>query len=233
MEVEGQGGGGLTPEVPIVLHHLNNSRSHRIIWLLEELKVNYTIKQYMRGSDMLAPKELSEVHPLGKSPVITDGPHTIAESGAIIEYLVDKYGPQLKPGVEDTEHRLHYTFWLHYAEGSLMSPLLMKLIFDATVTRSPFFIRPIARGISSAVHASFITPNLKKHFAFVEKHLETNEYFCGDKFSAADIQMSFPIQAGNSRGSEHIGPKTKEWLAKVEGRDAYKVTLEKGGKYDL
>jgi len=219
------------PSEPIILHHLNKSRSQRILWLLEELKVNFKIKSYERGPDFLAPKELSDVHPLGKSPVITDGPYTISESGAIIEYLVDKYGPKLKPSVEDTEARLQYTFWLHYAEGSLMTPLLLQIIFTAVVIKSPFLIRFIARAISNSVFASFINPNAQKHFAFIEKHLEKNQYFCGKDFSAADIQMSFGVKAGVARFPEFVGEKSKEWLKRVEERQAYKDALEMGGDY--
>ena len=176
---------------------------------------------------------MAEVHPLGKSPVITDGGRTIAESGAIIEYLVDNYGPNLKPSVEEKDARLEYTFWLHFAEASLMTPLLLKLVFDTVVTRSPFFIRPIARGIADSVTRSYILPNSEKHFTFIEKHLEKNPYFCGDKFSAADIQMSFGVQGGISRVPTVVGPITRKWLANVESRDAYKKALEKGGQYDL
>jgi len=175
---------------------------------------------------------LAEVHPLGKSPVITDGPLTIAESGAIIEYLVDKYGPELKPSADDSAGRLQYTFWLHYAEGSLMPLLVMKHIFGNVVTRSPFFIRPIARGISNSVHEHYITPSLKKHFAFIEAHLAKNKYFTGDKFSAADIQMSFPISA-TARAGELVGPgpKTMEWIQGIKEMESYKKALEKGGNF--
>jgi glutathione S-transferase len=172
------------------------------------------------------------VHPLGKSPVITDGGRTVAESGAIIEYLVDKYGPRLKPGSDDTEGRLQYTFWLHYAEGSLMTPLLFKIVFDTVVTRSPWLVRPIARGISSSVATGFFNPTAKKHFAFIEAHLEKNPYFCGKDFSGADIQMSFGVQGGVKGFSDYVGPKTREWLKKMEAREAYQRALQKGGKYD-
>jgi len=214
----------------IVLHHLDNSRSQRIIWLLEELQVNYTIKNYKRGPDQLAPKELTQIHPLGKSPVITDGPYTIAESGAIIEYLVDTYGTHLKP--DEKEAKMQYTFWLHYAEGSLMTPLLLRLVFDIVVTKTPFLVKFVAKSISNSVSDAFITPNLKKHFAFIESHLEKNEYFTGNRFSAADVQMSFGIQGGVSRAPQFVGPKTRKWLSEMVARDAYKKALEKGGKFD-
>jgi glutathione S-transferase len=215
----------------ITVHHLNNSRSQRILWILEELNLPYEIKHYSRDPEtMLAPKELEQVHPLGKSPVITEGDLTVAESGAIVEYIVEKHGPQLKP--TDEKEKLLYTFWLHYAEGSLMGPLVMKLVFDAVVEKVPFLIRPIAKAIRGAVFEATVTPNLKKHFSFIESHLEKSEYFCGSKFSAADIQMSFGIQAGLDK-TEFVGPKSKEWLKKVEAMDSYKKALEKGGPFSI
>jgi glutathione S-transferase len=218
--------------MPIVVHHLNNSRSQRILWLLEEIKLDYELKVYQRDPQtMLAPKELAEVHPLGKSPVISDGENTLAESGAIIEYFVDNYGPKLKP--VDPKSKLQYTFWMHYAEGSLMSPLLMKLVFDTVVEKVPFIIRPIAKGIREAVFSATVTPNLKKHFSFIETHLEKNEFFCGKEFSAADIQMIFGIQAGVERATEFTGPKTKEWLKRMEAMDSYKKAIEKGGPFSI
>ncbi|KAI8892995.1 glutathione S-transferase [Globomyces pollinis-pini] len=213
--------------MPITLHHLNFSRSHRILWLLEEVKADYNIKFYQRNQDYLAPKELKDVHPLGKSPVITDGDSTIAESGAIIEYLVGNYGPHLKP--TQKEANLKYTFWLHYAEGSLMQPLLLRLIFDNIVKAVPFIIRPVAKGIDSAITKKLIAPELEKHFAFIENHLSQNEFFAGSEFSASDIQMNFPICAAMDRCGEYIGESTKKWLKKMEERPAYRIAIEKGG----
>jgi glutathione S-transferase len=137
----------------IVLHHLNNSRSQRILWLLEELGVEYEVKRYQRDAKtMLAPPALRAVHPLGKSPVLTDGDLTLAESGAIIEYLVERYGEGRFIPAAGTPERLRYTFWLHYAEGSAMPPLLMALVFHRIETAPmPFFVRPIARSIVKKV----------------------------------------------------------------------------------
>ena len=149
----------------ITVHHLNNSRSQRVLWLLEELGLPYEIKRYERDpKTMLAPASLRKIHPLGKSPVITDGELTLAESGAIIEYLVDRYGNgRLRPALDTPEH-LRYTYWLHYAEGSAMPPLLLKLIFDQ-IEKSPmlFFVRPIARSITNRVKSSFIEPQIAQH----------------------------------------------------------------------
>ena len=185
----------------ILVHHLNNSRSQRILWLLEELGVPYEIKRYARDAKtMLAPPELRAVHPLGKSPVITDGPNTVAESGAIIEYLLDRYGDgRLRPAAGSAD-RLRYTYWLHFAEGSAMPPLLMKLVFDRIeASPMPFFVRPIARGIANNVKTNFILPNLERHLAFMEGELAARDWFAGPDFSAADIQMSFPVEVSRVR----------------------------------
>ena len=156
----------------IVLHHLNKSRSQRIIWLLEELGLPYEIKHYQRDKQtMLAPPELRAVHPLGKSPVITDGDITVAESGAIVEYLVDREGGRLRPA-QGTPEFLRYRYWLHFAEGSAMPPLLMKLVFDKVASAPmPFFVKPVARGISAQVLKSFVMPNIERQLDFMEAEL--------------------------------------------------------------
>lgn len=201
--------GGSCPKeakLMIVVHHLNNSRSQRVLWLLEELGLEYEIKRYERDpKTMLAPASLRAVHPLGKSPVITDGELTLAESGAIIEYLVERYGASEGKGrlapAAGTPAYLRYRYWLHYAEGSLMSPLLLKLVFDK-IERSPmpFFAKPIARAISGKAKSSFITPQIVMHLDYLEGELENNEWFAGKEFSAADVQLSFPIEAAAARG---------------------------------
>lgn len=220
----------------IIVHHLNNSRSQRVLWLLEELGLEYQIKFYERDPNtMLAPASLMEVHPLGKSPVITDGDLTIAESGAIVDYLVNRYGNgQLMP-VRESRDYLRYNYWLHYAEGSAMSPLLMKLVFDR-IERSPmpFFVKPIARGIAQKVKASFISPQITRHLDYLEAEISKTGWFVGEDFSAADIQMSFPLEAAASRGGLNGSrPNLMAWLAKIHARKAYVAALQKGGKYDL
>ena len=218
----------------ITVHHLNNSRSQRILWLLEELGLEYQIKRYERDpKTMLAPPELRQVHPLGKSPVITDGTITVAESGAIVEYLVDKYGDgQLKPAA-GTPERLRYTYWLHYAEGSLMPPLLLKLIFDKIESAPmPFFIKPIARAISGKTKSAFINPQLTTHLDYLEAELGKAAWFAGPEFTAADIQMSFPLEAATVRGGLNSSrPKLMAFLDRVHARPAYKKAIERGGKY--
>lgn len=218
----------------IIVHHLNNSRSQRVLWLLEELGVPYEIKPYQRDAKtMLAPPELRQVHPLGKSPVITDGDLTIAESGAIVEYLIDRYGEgSLKPEA-GTPERLRYTYWLHYAEGSAIPPLLMKLVFDE-VERAPmpFFIRPIAKAISGNVKKAFINPQIKQHLDYMEAELGKSTWFAGKEFTGADIQMSFPLEAAASRaGLKESRPHLMAYLKRIQSRPAYKRALKKGGPY--
>jgi glutathione S-transferase len=220
----------------LVVHHLNNSRSQRVLWLLEELELPYEIKRYKRDPQtMLAPTSLREVHPLGKSPVITDGKLTLAESGAIIEYLIERYGNgRLVPALGTLEH-LRYTYWLHYAEGSAMPPLLLKLIFDQIEKNPmPFFVRPIARSIVSRVKSSFIEPQIAQHLDYMEAELGKSTWFTGNEFTAADIQMSFPLEAAVARGGLNASrPKLMAFLNRIHTRPAYQQALERGGAYEL
>jgi len=222
----------------IVLHHLNNSRSQRVLWLLEELGLAYTIEFHQRQPSLRAPADLRAIHPLGKSPVIVDGDNTIAESGAIIEYLVDRYGKGRLVPPPDTEARLRYTrytYWLHYAEGSLMPPLLVELLAGQIAgPQMPWLARPVARRIAGALRDRFIDPEIKLHLDFIERELEKSLYFCGRDFTAADIQMSFPLEAAAARGGlDPSRPKTWDWLNRVHARPAYRRALEKGGSYEL
>lgn len=220
----------------IVVHHLNNSRSQRILWLLEELGVEYEIKKYQRDpKTMLAPAELRAIHPLGKSPVITDGDATLAESGAIIEYLLERYGNGRFIPAAGTPDKLRYTYFLHYAEGSAMTPLLMKLVFDRVETSPmPFFAKPIARGIAQKVKGGYIMPQIVQHLAYLEAELGKAIWFAGAEFSGADIQVSFVLEAAASRGG--LGeqyPKLMAFLERIHARPAYQRALERGGKYEL
>jgi len=220
----------------ITVHHLNNSRSQRVLWLLEELGLPYEIKKYQRDAKtMLAPPELTQVHPLGKSPVITDDGQTIAETGAIVEYLIERYGNgRLAPAV-GTPERLRWRYWLHFAEGSAMPPLLLKLIFERIkVTPMPFFAKPIAKGISNKVLAAMVEPNLKRQLDFMEAELGKSEWFAGAEFSAADIQMSFPVEAAAQRaGLDASRPKLMAFLKRIHVRPSYKKALERGGPYSF
>ena len=221
----------------IIVHHLNNSRSQRILWLLEELGLPYELKRYQRDpKTMLAPASLKAVHPLGKSPVITDGAHTIAESGAIIEYLIERYGNGRLIPAAGTPQKLRWTYWLHFAEGSAMPPLLMKLVFDKVESSPmPFFVKPIARGIASKVKNSFILPNIHSQLAYMEAELEQTKWFAGNEFTAADIQMSFPLEAAHARGglTAQTHPRLTDWLARIHARPAYLRAIERGGEYAL
>jgi glutathione S-transferase len=219
----------------ITLHHLNNSRSQRILWLLEELGCEYEIKKYQRDPQtLLAPAELRRVHPLGKSPVITNGADTIAESGAIIEYLVDTYGKgRLRPP-EGTPERRRYTYWLHYAEGSAMTPLLLKLIFSRLPRGPmPFVIRPVVKAVASRVQQTYIDPQLKTHTSYWENELGKSRWFAGDEFTAADIQMSFPLEGAAARAAGQLGARTRQFLGRIHERPAYQRALEAGGEYQL
>ncbi len=207
-----------------------------MLWLLEELGLPYEIKFYARDKQtMLAPPELRAVHPLGKSPVITDGSLTVAESGAIIEYLVDHYGEgRFKPAAGSAE-ALQYRYFMHYAEGSLMPPLLMKLIFDRIETAPmPFFIKPIAKGIAGKVKADYIMPQLKNHLDFLEAELTQRPWFAGAEFTAADIQMSFPLEGAAARGGLAADrPRLMDFLQRIHAREAYQRALQRGGPYAL
>jgi glutathione S-transferase len=218
----------------ITVHHLNNSRSQRVLWLLEELGAEYEIKRYQRDArTMLAPPELREVHPLGKSPVISDGHLTLAESGAIVEYLAGRYGAG-KMIPKDPGDRLRCRYWMHFAEGSAMPPLLLKLIFDRMDRAAPFFIRPIARAIANKAKSAFVQPNINRILDFIEVELGRHSWFAGEAFSAADVQMSFPLEAAAARGGlDASRPRTWAFLQTIHERPAYKRAVEKGGEYAL
>ena len=220
----------------IVVHHLNNSRSQRVLWLLEELGLAYDIKRYERDKKtMLAPLELKHIHPLGKSPVLTDGDLTLAESGAIVEYLVERYGDGCFAPSRQLPAYLRYRYWLHYAEGSLMSPLLLKLVFDK-IERAPmpFFVKPLAKAISGKAKSSFIMPQINAHLDYLEAELGKGAWFVGNEFTAADVQLSFPIEAAAARGGLNAGrPRLMDFLQRIHARPAYKRALDRGGEYEL
>jgi glutathione S-transferase len=219
----------------LTLHHLNASRSQRVLWLLEELGVPYELRKYQRDAQTyLAPPELRRVHPLGKSPVITDGPRTIAETGAIIEYLLDTYGEgRLRPA-PGSEARLRYTYWLHYAEGSGMPPLLLKFIFQRLPQGPvPALLRPLVRAIATGAQKSYIDPQLALHMAFWEQSLAETAWFAGAEFSAADIQMSFPVEAAAARSGIPLGQQLQGFIARIHSRPAYQRALSAGGPLNL
>jgi len=222
----------------LTVHHLETSRSQRVLWLLEELGVSYALQRYERDPlTRLAPAALRQIHPLGKSPVITDGDEVVAESGAIIEYLADLHGAgapaelaHLVPARGSPEHRL-CRFWMHYAEGSLMNWLMLKLVF-MTLPRQPmpFFARPIAHSICAKASQKLVDPNLATALAFMDEHLSRHTWFAGDALSIADFQMSFPVEAALTRVKNgdtyrHV----HGYRERMRARPAYQRALEKGG----
>ncbi|MBB3179727.1 glutathione S-transferase [Variovorax sp. Sphag1AA] len=221
----------------ITVHHLDNSRSQRVLWLLEELGVPYEIVRYQRDpKTMLAPTSLRAVHPLGKSPVVTteDGV-TLAESGAIVETLIERYGQGRLIPPAGTPEAIRYRYWLHFAEGSAMSPLLLKLVFDRIEkARMPFFAKPIAKSIAQKAKTSFVMPNIRAHLDYIEAELGKSLWFAGDSFTGADIQMSFPVEAAAARGGlDASRPKLMAYLERIHARPAYQRGLERGGPYGL
>lgn len=224
----------------ITVHHLENSRSQRVLWLLEELGLEYEVKRYERKPrTMLAPESLKNVHPLGKSPIITDtdtdnATHTVAETGAIFEYLVAKAGGKLAP-TAGSEAQLRYTYWLHYAEGTFMPLLVMKLIFGRLGSAPmPLPMRPFGKAIGLGVQKQFLNPRIEENLNFLEAELSEREWFAGDELTAADIMMSFPLEAASARGSlETSHPRLARFVQRIHARDAYERALERGGPYEL
>ena len=220
----------------LTVHHLENSRSQRVLWLLEELSLAYQVKRYARDKKTsLAPPELAAIHPLGKSPVVTDGNTVVAETGAIVEYLLDLAGGSALRPAAGTPERLRFTYWLHFAEGSAMPPLVMALVFNKVRSAPmPFFAKPIAKAIANKVMTRFVQPNIDRQLAFMEAELRTRPWFAGADFSAADIMLSFPLEAAASRGGlDQRYPKLSDFLARSHARPAYRRALERGGPYAL
>ena len=220
----------------ITVHHLNNSRSQRVLWLLEELELPYELVKYERDPEtMLAPKTLEAIHPLGKSPVITEGDATITESGAILEYLVETHGKGRFAPPPGTQAHHDYRYFMHYAEGSLMPYLLLRLITRRMKqAKVPFFVKPIARKISDKLSGDFVDPNLRRHVAFLGAHLEKHRWFAGDELTAADIQMSFPVEALVARaGDLSPSPKLADFVKRCHDRPAFQRALARGGAYEV
>jgi len=203
----------------IIVHHLQNSRSQRVLWLLEEIELAYEVRRYERDpKTMLAPPELERVHPLGKAPVIEDEGRVIAETGAIVEYLVEKAGGRLGPPAK-REDVLRYRHFLHYAEGSMMPPLLALLV----VNRLGLLGKPARAPIQGM---------LDTHLDWLETELAGRAWFAGDDFTAADVMMSFPLEASRARaGLDESRPNLIDWLERIHARPAYSAALARGGDY--
>lgn len=205
----------------ITVHHLNNSRSQRILWLLEELGQNYEIKRYQRdAATNLAPDSLKAVHPLGKSPVITDNGVTVAESGTIVEYLIRKYGRDKLMPVEDSADFVPYLHWLHYAEGSAMLPVMLTLY-------------TMRLGDAAAPLRPRLESEIQNHFGYMERELGNRDFFVGTHLTGADIQITFVLEAAKSLGLLTPFKNLTAYLTRMQARDAYKRGIERGGQYDL
>jgi glutathione S-transferase len=217
----------------LTVHHLNNSRSQRIIWMLEELGLEYDVVRYQRDpKTLLAPPELRAIHPLGKAPIVTDGSHILAESGVILEYLVERYGNgRFVPSHSSPEH-WRYRYWMHYAEGSAMPPLLLKLVAGRIAkARVPFFMKPISRKIAASLQTGFVDPQLDLHFDYIAEELKPTGWFAGNEFTAADVQMSFPIESGVARAGADARPSIRSFLERIHARPAYQRALARGGDH--
>lgn len=218
----------------ITVHHLNNSRSQRVLWLLEELEVPYEIVRYQRLPSILAPPELKKIHPLGKSPVITDGDKTLAESGAILEYLIETYGNGRLASERGTPEWRRYVYWMHYAEGSAMPLLYQKLLFSLVPQRAPWYSRPLLKPVFARMQEKLVDPQLAQHIAFWESELSKSKWFAGDAMTAADIQMSFPVEAAQARaGLDARYPKATAWIERIRARPAYQRAIAKGGPFTI
>ena len=214
----------------IRVHYLEDSRAHRVLWLLEELCQDYEVVLYRRGKDMRAPKELKEVHPLGKSPIVEDEGTVMAESGPIAEWLLDRYGAGAALRPEPGEPGFDaYRYWMHYAEGSAMPLLVQKLVFSRLPRNVPALIRPLARMITDGAQKGWTDPQIRDHVAFWDSTLAQSAHFAGEDFTAADIQMSFPVEAALDRAMKGGTPRhIARWLDSVRARPAYIRATRKG-----
>lgn len=216
------------------LHHLENSRSFRIIWLLEELKVDYQLTCYERNKAYRAPDSLKKIHPLGHTPILEVNDRPLVESGFIIEYLIKHYDEeqQFKPTNDNTEAWEAYTFWLHFAEASIMPLLVMRLVFTKVVEKSPMLIKPVSKSIRKQVENNMINDSLTTMLNMMEQQLQHNHWFAGAAFSAADIQMHLVVVATNAgSGLDRVKyANILNWLKRCEARDAFKRAEAKGGR---
>jgi glutathione S-transferase len=216
----------------LIVHHLNHSRSQRVLWMLEELGLPYEIKFYERDPvTRLAPPALKAIHPLGKSPVLVDGDTTVAETGAIVEYLVERTGGRLRPAAETPERR-RWTYWMHFAEGSLMQQLLLDLVLSTAPARAPEPMREAAKTATDGARQGYVAPNLKTMFDLAEAELAKGPWFAGEEFSAADVMMSFPLETGGARAGAFSGrPRLEAFVERIHARPAFRKALARGGPY--
>lgn len=216
----------------VTVHHLANSRSQRVLWLLEELGLPYEIKRYERDPKTnLAPAELRAVHPLGKSPVISDGDRVIAETGAIVDYIITRKGGERLMPARDSDDHLRYVYFTHFAEGTLMPPLVTRLLFSTATRKVPFFVRPVAKAIDAGVNKAYLGPLIEGALDMLEAELGKSDFFAGPDLTGADIMLSFPLEAAGTRGGLGNRPRIEKWLASIHARPAYQAALKKGGPY--
>ncbi len=219
----------------ITLHHLENSRSFRILWLLEELGLEYKLVQHRRDPETSAAMaDYKDLHPLGKAPILIDGDKILIESGAIMEYLIDHHSDgQLRPGTDD-EERYRYNYWMHAAEGSVMNLITLALFLNRMESRAPFFVRPFIKPVTRAVRSGYVNPNLQKTLLYTEQELGRYAWFAGDMFSGADIMMSFVMMAMAARGGlDEQYPNCQRWVRQMEQRPAFQRAMEKNGEMRL
>ncbi len=220
----------------ITVHHLDHSRSHRVLWLLEELGLEYEVRRYQRDPVTLAaPASLKLVHPLGKAPTVVEAGRSLAESGAILETLLHRHGAGRLVPPAGTPERESYTYWMHYAEGSAMPALVLRLIFTQMPKQPmPALARPVVRTLAKSVMDSFVQPQIEQHLDYMESGLAKTPWFAGADFTAADIQMSFPIEAAAADGSlDGRRPNLRAYMQRIRERPAYRRAIDKGGPYDL
>lgn len=218
----------------IKVHHLNNSRSQRVLWLLEEAGLDYEVVRYERDKDtMLAPRELKKIHPLGKSPVIEDGSVLAAETGAILQYLADSYDLGALNPASGTPEARAVNYWMHYAEGSAMPPMMVRLVLANLPRRAPFFLKPILNSVVKRAIDGFADPRIMEHVTYWERALSQTGWFAGSEMTLADIMMSFPCEAVVARMDIRKDSPIRDFVKQVQARPAYQRALEKGGPYDF
>jgi glutathione S-transferase len=220
----------------ITVHHLDHSRSHRVLWLLEELGLEYELRRYERDPETLrAPPALKAIHPLGKAPTVVDDGRVLAESGAVLETLLARHGGGRLAPAMGTPERERYTYWMHYAEGSAMPAMVLRLLFSRMPRQPmPALARPVVRVLAKNVIDTFVQPQIDQHLDFMEGELARSTWFAGDEFTAADIQLSFPIEtAAAGRVLDARRSKLAAYLDRIHERPAYRRALERGGPYDL
>lgn len=215
----------------ITIHHLNNSRSQRVLWLLEELGVAYEVQRYQRTKNLQAPKELKQIHPLGKSPVLTEDGRTIAETGAIVEYILARHADGRLMPAEGTDDYWKARHFLHYAEGSAMPPLFLTLVLGMIPDRAPFFMKPFLKASLVKVDDVLVRPQIALHLDHWEDAIGDSGWFAGPELTVADIMMSFPVEAAAKRVGYDDRPKLRDFLLRIHERPAYRRGLKRGGPY--